>query len=130
MLSARQHAWGQHFEQSQVIVVICGSQIRTIERLLGRQSPSYGRLAGQWPLRPLPFGALRAFLLSWCRADRGVRDRRPANLSALARLRPHAGRQRSPHLARAGHNGALWSGLGNLEATIQYSRACEKGLDS
>jgi AAA+ ATPase superfamily predicted ATPase len=69
MLSALQHAWDQHFEQSQVILVICGSQVRTMELLLGRQSPIYGRLTGQWPLRPLPFGALRAFVPSWTPAE-------------------------------------------------------------
>ncbi len=69
MLSALQHAWDQHFEQSQVILVICGSQVRTMELLLGRQSPIYGRLTGQWPLRPLPFGALRAFVPTWTPAE-------------------------------------------------------------
>ncbi len=69
MLSALQHAWDQHFEQSQVILVICGSQVRTMELLLSRQSPIYGRLTGQWPLRPLPFGALRAFVPSWTPAE-------------------------------------------------------------
>jgi len=69
MLSALQHAWDQHFEQSQVILVICGSHVRTMELLLGRQSPIYGRLTGQWPLRPLPFGALRTFLPAWAPAE-------------------------------------------------------------
>ncbi len=69
MLSALQHAWDQHFESSQSILVICGSQVRTMELLLGRQSPIYGRLTGQWLLRPLPFGTLRAFFPSWSPAE-------------------------------------------------------------
>jgi uncharacterized protein len=69
MLSALQHAWDQYFESSQCIVVICGSQVRTMELLLGRQSPIYGRLTGQWLLRPLPFGALRTFFPAWSPAE-------------------------------------------------------------
>jgi AAA+ ATPase superfamily predicted ATPase len=69
MLSALQHAWDQHFESSQSILVICGSQVRTMELLLGRQSPIYGRLTGQWLLRPLPFGTLRAFFPAWSPAE-------------------------------------------------------------
>ena len=69
MLSALQHAWDQYFESSQCIVVICGSQVRTMELLLGRQSPIYGRLTGQWLLRPLPFGTLRAFFPAWSPAE-------------------------------------------------------------
>ncbi len=68
-LSALQHAWDQHFEASQVVLIICGSQVRTMELLLGRQSPLYGRLTGQWPLRPLPFGILRAFFPTWTPAE-------------------------------------------------------------
>jgi AAA+ ATPase superfamily predicted ATPase len=37
--------------------------------LLGRQSPIYGRLTGQWHLRPLPFGTLRAFFAAWTPAE-------------------------------------------------------------
>jgi uncharacterized protein len=69
MLSALQHAWDQYFESSQCVVVICGSQVRTMELLLGRQSPIYGRLTGQWLLRPLPFGVLRAFFPAWSPAE-------------------------------------------------------------
>lgn len=69
ILSALQHAWDQYFERSQCIVVICGSQVRTMELLLGRQSPIYGRLTGQWLLRPLPFGTLRTFFPAWSPAE-------------------------------------------------------------
>ena len=48
MLSALQHAWDQHFEHSQVILVICGSQVRTMELLLGRQSQLVYSVVGGW----------------------------------------------------------------------------------
>ena len=65
MLSALQHAWDQHFERSQAMIVLCGSHVRTMETLLAHQSPLFGRMTGQWRLQALPFGALRAFLPGW-----------------------------------------------------------------
>jgi len=64
-LAALQHAWDQHFQRSQVLLVICGSQVRTMELLLSYQSPIFGRLTGQWHLQPLPYRALRTFLPDW-----------------------------------------------------------------
>src|SRR5262245_45758084 len=65
MLSPRQHAWDQHFERSQAMIVLCGSHVRTMELLLAHQSPLFGRMTGQWRLLALPFGALRTFLPGW-----------------------------------------------------------------
>jgi AAA+ ATPase superfamily predicted ATPase len=65
MLSSLQHAWDRHFQQSQLVIVICGSHVRTMELLFGRQSPLFGRMTGQWRLLPLPFGTLREFLPGW-----------------------------------------------------------------
>jgi AAA+ ATPase superfamily predicted ATPase len=65
MLSALQHAWDQRFQSSQAVIVICGSHVRSMELLLGRQSPLFGRMTGQWYLQPLSFGALRQFLSTW-----------------------------------------------------------------
>jgi AAA+ ATPase superfamily predicted ATPase len=65
MLSSLQHAWDQLFQRSQTVIVICGSHVRTMELLLGRQSPLFGRMTGQWHLLPLTFGTLRAFLPTW-----------------------------------------------------------------
>lgn len=70
MLSALQHAWDQFFKDSQTILVICGSQVRTMETLRSRQSPLFGRLTGQWDLEPLPFVALRQFLPGWTLEER------------------------------------------------------------
>jgi AAA+ ATPase superfamily predicted ATPase len=65
MLSSLQHAWDQHFERSQAMIVLCGSHVRTMELLMTYSSPLFGRMTGQWRLQPLPFGALRAFLPGW-----------------------------------------------------------------
>ena len=65
MLSALQLAWDQLFQHSQAVIVICGSHVRSMELLLGRQSPLFGRMTGQWYLQPLRFGALRQFLPAW-----------------------------------------------------------------
>ena len=69
-LSALQHAWDQYFQQSSVIIAICGSHVRTMERMLTYQSPIFGRLTGQWHLRPLPYSALRTFLPAWSAEER------------------------------------------------------------
>jgi AAA+ ATPase superfamily predicted ATPase len=65
MLSSLQHAWDQQFKNSQVILVLCGSHVHTMETLQTRQSPLFGRLTGQWCLQPLAFAALKEFLPDW-----------------------------------------------------------------
>lgn len=65
MLSALQYAWDTHFQQSQTVLVLCGSHVRAMETLLAHQSPLFGRMTGQWQLQPLPFGCLRTFFSSW-----------------------------------------------------------------
>jgi hypothetical protein len=65
LLSALQYAWDIHFQHSNLILVLCGSHIRTMESLLSRQTPLFGRLTAQYQLQPLPFGVLREFFPSW-----------------------------------------------------------------
>ncbi len=65
VLSALQHAWDQHFQHSQVRIFLCGSQVHTMETMLAGSSPLFGRMTGQWLLRPLPFGTLPTFLPHW-----------------------------------------------------------------
>jgi len=48
MLSSLQHAWDQHFKHSQIVLVLCGSHVHTMETLQTRQSPLFGRLSAQW----------------------------------------------------------------------------------
>jgi AAA+ ATPase superfamily predicted ATPase len=70
MLSSLQHAWDQSFRESQVVLVLCGSHVHTMETLQARQSPLFGRLTGQWWLRPLPFATLQEFLPTWSVEER------------------------------------------------------------
>lgn len=68
-LSALQHAWDQRFKDSKLIIVLSGSHVRTMETLLTRQSPLFGRLTGQWHLQPLPFSSLTGFFPDWTAAE-------------------------------------------------------------
>lgn len=70
VLSALQHAWDQHFKASRTLLVLCGSHVNMMERLLNRQSPLYGRFSGQWHLQALPFGALKQFGTTWSADER------------------------------------------------------------
>jgi AAA+ ATPase superfamily predicted ATPase len=65
LLSALQHAWDQWFQRSRVLLFLCGSQVHTMETLLTGQSPLFGRMTGQWLLRPLTFATLPTFLPHW-----------------------------------------------------------------
>lgn len=64
-LSALQHAWDQHFKDSNLAIVISGSQVQTMASLMYGQSPLFGRLTGNWYLRPLPFSCLSEFFPNW-----------------------------------------------------------------
>lgn len=70
MLSALQHAWDGHFQHSNLVIVLCGSQVKAMESLQLHQSPLFGRLTGQWYLKPLPFSALREFFPGWSAEER------------------------------------------------------------
>lgn len=65
MLSALQYAWDVHFQHSNLIVVLCGSHIRTMETILSQQTPLFGRLTAQYCLQPFPFEVLRQFFPQW-----------------------------------------------------------------
>lgn len=69
-LSALQHAWDHLFKPLPLILILCGSHVNVMERLLNRQSPLYGRFRRQWHLRPLPFCAIRDFGERWSDAER------------------------------------------------------------
>jgi AAA+ ATPase superfamily predicted ATPase len=69
-LSSLQHAWDHIFKESQVILLLCGSHVHTMELLQAHQSPLFGRFTGQWHLLPLPFAALREFFPTWSAEER------------------------------------------------------------
>lgn len=69
-LSALQHAWDQHFQGSNLVIVLCGSQVKVMEALQFHQSPLFGRLTGQWHLQPLSFSSLTEFFLDWTAEER------------------------------------------------------------
>jgi hypothetical protein len=87
LLSALQHAWDHHLQVSNVILVLCGSQVTTMEAIMQHQSPLFGRFTGQWHLQPLPFSSLREFFPDWSAEERvalyGVVGGIPAYLRLL-----------------------------------------------
>lgn len=70
LLSSLQHAWDHHFEDSKLILVLCGSQMRVMETLQFHQSPLFGRFTAQWHLEPLPFHSLAQFFPDWSTEER------------------------------------------------------------
>ena len=70
MLSALQHTWDQQLKTSNLMIVLCGSQVKTMETIMHHQSPLFGRFTGQWFLQPLPFSALKEFFPHWSPAER------------------------------------------------------------
>jgi uncharacterized protein len=70
LLSALQHAWDHHLQESNVVLVLCGSQVTTMEAIMQHQSPLFGRFTGQWHLQPLPFSSLREFFPDWPAEER------------------------------------------------------------
>ena len=69
-LSALQHAWDHHLQESNVVLVLCGSQVTTMEAIMQHQSPLFGSFTGQWHLQPLPFSSLREFFPDWPAEER------------------------------------------------------------
>lgn len=66
------YAWDQHLKAANVVIVLCGSQVNTMETLMQRQSPLFGRFTGQWRLQSLPFAALREFFPTWSTEERAA----------------------------------------------------------
>jgi len=59
--SALQNAWDHHLKFSNICLVLCGSQVGMMERLLGADAPLYGRMLGPLRVRPLPYSASSEF---------------------------------------------------------------------
>ena len=60
--SALQNAWDHYLKFSNICMILCGSHIGMMDRLLGADAPLYGRMAGPLRIRPLPYKAVSAFL--------------------------------------------------------------------
>ena len=59
--SALQNAWDHYLKFSNICLVLCGSQVGMMERLLGADAPLYGRMLGPLRVRPLPYSATSEF---------------------------------------------------------------------
>ena len=59
--SVLQNAWDHTLKFSNVCMVLCGSHVGMMERLLGYDAPLYGRMVGPLRVRPLPFSATTSF---------------------------------------------------------------------
>ncbi len=70
LLSALQYAWDHYLQESNVVLVLCGSQVTTMEAIMQHQSPLFGRFTGQWHLQPLPFSSLSEFFPTWSVEER------------------------------------------------------------
>ena len=82
--SLLQKAWDLYLQNSKVKLVLVGSSIGMMERLLGHKSPLYGRRTMQLDVKPLRYWHVREFLPDyspedWLRAY-GVADGIPAYL--------------------------------------------------
>ncbi len=69
-LSSIQHAWDQQFKESKLVLLLSGSHVHTMETLLARGSPLFGRFTGQWHLQPLEYSALSYFVPKWNNDER------------------------------------------------------------
>lgn len=57
-----QAAWDHMFKESQILLFLSGSHVGMMTELMSYQAPLYGRLTAQFPVWPLSFADIRAFL--------------------------------------------------------------------
>ncbi len=67
--SLLQKAWDLHLQNSKVKLILVGSSIGMMERLLGYRSPLYGRRTMQLEVKPLKYWHLKEFLPSYSPED-------------------------------------------------------------
>ena len=68
--SVLQNLWDHHLKQTQIVLVLAGSHIGMMSRLLHYHAPLYGRMTAQLSLKPLPFRALAQFYPQYTAAER------------------------------------------------------------
>ncbi|AEC52308.1 hypothetical protein PNA2_1393 [Pyrococcus sp. NA2] len=59
--SILQEYWDLKLSKSKIFLIICGSSVAMMEKLLGYKSPIYGRRTGQLKLKPMDFFSARKF---------------------------------------------------------------------
>jgi len=67
--SAFQKAWDLYLKNTNVMLVIIGSSISMMEKLLGYKSPLYGRRTAQLEVKPLKFAQVAQFLPGYSAED-------------------------------------------------------------
>lgn len=65
-----QAAWDHHLKDKPVILILAGSHIGMMVKLLDYTAPLYGRALAQLPIEPLPFAALTEFFPRYTAAER------------------------------------------------------------
>lgn len=68
--SILQNAWDHHLKATPVTIVLCGSHVGMMERLLRYDAPLFGRMVGPLRVKPLPFRTLAQFLPGYPAAER------------------------------------------------------------
>lgn len=65
-----QDYWDDHFKNSKLFLVLCGSSISMMEeKVLGHKSPLYGRRTNQWMLKPIQFKDIKEFFPKYSAED-------------------------------------------------------------
>jgi AAA+ ATPase superfamily predicted ATPase len=68
--SVLQSSWDHHLKDAKMVMVLCGSHIGMMERLLRYDAPLFGRMVGPLRVGPLPFQALAQFFPRYTAAQR------------------------------------------------------------
>ncbi|MGC8935940.1 MAG: ATP-binding protein [Candidatus Methanomethylicaceae archaeon] len=69
ILSSLQEYWDLKLSKSKIFLILCGSSVSMMEKMLGHKSPIYGRRTSQLRLRAADFFNARAFLPNYSTED-------------------------------------------------------------
>ena len=62
ILSVLQRVWDEYLKDTEIFLVLCGSSIGMMERVMEYKSPLYGRRTGQWRVEPFDIKAIAEML--------------------------------------------------------------------
>ena len=62
ILSVLQKVWDEHLKDTEIFLVLCGSSIGMMERVMEYKSPLYGRRTGQWKVEPFDIRGIAEML--------------------------------------------------------------------